>query len=203
MKTKKVLENNSDHSCNISDVSSCNITDDESDTGFTIVVKDRKEDKKPIKNKKKVYTKKSKKIDENSDSSTSSGDDKDHKKPTKPIKNKKKVTTKDTPKKTLVEGDEFKKLERKAKRFGAKSLDYSNRKNNKYVVEYDGKKIHFGSVKYEDYLFHKDLDRREKYLAKAKKIKNKNGDFTYNSPSFPNYWSVKLGIMELIIFLKN
>ena len=80
MKTKKVLENNSDNSCNISDVSSCNITDNESDTGFTIVVEDHKEDKKPIKNIKKVYTKKSKKIDENSDPSTSSGDDKDHKK---------------------------------------------------------------------------------------------------------------------------
>ena len=114
------------------------------------------------------------------------------KKPTKPIKNKKKVTTKDTPKKTHVEGDEFNKLQRKAKRFGAKSPDYSDRKNNKYVVEYEGKKIHFGSTKYEDYLIHKDLDRREKYLAKAKKIKNKNGDFTYDSPSFPYYWSVKL-----------
>ena len=114
------------------------------------------------------------------------------KKPTKPIKNKKKLDTKDTPMKKLVEGDEFKKLQRKAKRFGAKSLDYSNRKNNKYVVEYEGKKIHFGSTKYEDYLIHKDLGRREKYLAKAKKITNKNGDFTYDSPSFPNYWSAKL-----------
>ena len=59
-------------------------------------------------------------------------------------------------------------------------------------LEYEGKKIHFGSVKYEDYLIHKDKDRREKCLAKAKKITNKNGDFTYDSPSFPNYWSVKL-----------
>ena len=55
MKKKKVLENNSDNSCNISDVSSCNITDNESDTGFTIVVDDYKEDKKPIKNKKESY----------------------------------------------------------------------------------------------------------------------------------------------------
>ena len=149
-------------------------------------------DEKPIKNKKKVFTKKSKKVVENGDSSTSSGDDKDHKKPTKPIKIKKKVNTKDIPKKTLVEGNELKKLQRKAKKLGAKSLDYSNRKNNKYVVEYEGKKIHFGSTKYEDYLIHKDKERREKYLAKAKKITNKNGDFTYDSPSFPNYWSVKL-----------
>ena len=37
-----------------------------------------------------------------------------------------------------------------------------------------------------------DLDRTEKYLVKAKKIKNKNRDFTYEFPSYPNYWSVKL-----------
>ena len=42
MKTKKVVENNSDNSCNI--------TDSESDTGLTIVVKDQEEDKKPMKN---------------------------------------------------------------------------------------------------------------------------------------------------------
>ena len=108
------------------------------------------------------------------------------------MKNKKKLNTKDTPMKKLVEGNEFKKLQRKAKKLGAKSLDYSKRKNNKYVVEYEGKKIHFGSVKYEDCLIHKDKERREKYLAKAKKITNKNGDITYDSTSFPNYWSVKL-----------
>ena len=112
------------------------------------------------------------------------------KKPTKPVKIKKKVTSKDS--KTLVEGYDFKKLQKKARKLGAKYLDYSKRKNNKYVVEFKGKKIHFGSTKYEDYLIHKDLERREKYLAKAKKITNKNGDYTYNSPSFPNYWSVKL-----------
>ena len=39
---------------------------------------------------------------------------KEDKKPTKPIKNKKKVTIKDTPKKTLVEGDEFKKITKKS-----------------------------------------------------------------------------------------
>ena len=213
---KKVVENNSNNSCNISDESSCDISGNESDTGLTIMANEEKptknkkkvtteelkkvienslassDDEKPIKDKKKVLTKKTKKDVEKSDSISSSGDDKDHKKPTKPIKNKKKVTSKDTPKKTRVEGDEFKKLQRKAKKLGAKYLDYSKRKNNKYVVEYEGKKIHFGSTKYEDYLIHKDLDRRDKYLAKAKKITNKNGDFTYDSPSFPNYWSVKL-----------
>ena len=199
-----------------SDESSCDISGNESDTALKIVVNEEKptknkkkvtteelkkvienslvssDDEKPIENKKKVLTKKTKKVVEKSDSTSSSGDDKDHKKPTKPIKNKRKVNTKDTPKKTLVEGDDFKKLQRKAKKLGAKYLDYSKRKNNKYVVEYEGKKIHFVSTKYEDYLIDKDKKRREKYLAKAKKTTNKNGDFTYDFPSFPNYWSVKL-----------
>ena len=213
---KKVVENNSDNSCDISDVSSSDISGNESDTGLTIVGNEEKptknkknvtteelknviensllssDDEKPTKNKKKVLTKKTKKVVKKSGSTSSSGDNTDHKKPAKPIKNKKKVATKDTSNKTLVEGDDFKKLQRKAKKLGAKYLHYSKRKNNKYVVEYEGKKIHFGSTKYEDYLIHKDLDRREKYLAKAKKVTNKNGDFTYDSPSFPNYWSLKL-----------
>ena len=100
----------------------------------------------------------------------------------------------------------LKKLQRKAKRPGAKSLDYSNRKNNKY----DGKKIHFGSIKFEDYLIHKDKKRREKYLARAKKIKNKKGEFTFEDPNSANYWAVlflwskiKLRFKEIIILIKK
>ena len=63
-----------------------------------------------------------------SDSTSSSGDDKDHKKPTKPIKIKKKVNSKDTPKKTLVEGDDFKKLQRKAKNLVLNILIIPNEK---------------------------------------------------------------------------
>ena len=69
----------------------------------------------------------------------------------------------------LVIGEEFKKLQRKAKRLGAKSLNYSNRKNNKYVVKYNEKKIHFGSIKYNDYLSHHDKERNEKHFIKSKK----------------------------------
>ena len=83
MKSKKVVEN-------ISDVNSCNSSDNESDAKFEIVVDSYKEDKKPTKPTKPT-------------------------KPIKPIKNKEKVITKDTPKKTLVEGDDFKKLQRKGK----------------------------------------------------------------------------------------
>ena len=104
----------------------------------------------------------------------------------------KKSTQKDSPKKTLLKGGDFKKLQKKAKKLGATSLDYPKRKNNKYVVEYKGKKIHFGSSKTEDFIIHKDSDLRDKCLSKAMKIKNKDGEFTYQFPSYPNYWSIKL-----------
>lgn len=89
--------------------------------------------------------------------------------------------------KTLVEGEEFKKLQKQAKKLGAKSLDYSKGKHNKYFVTLEnGKKIHFGNRKYEDYLLHKDDGRRKKYLAQVKKIKNKkiNSVMNYQNELF-------------------
>ena len=46
----------------------------------------------------------------------------------------------------LLKGNDFKNLTKKAKKLGAESLNYSTRKNKKYVVTLPGgKKIHFGS----------------------------------------------------------
>ena len=109
-----------------------------------------------------------------------------------PIIKPKKVISKDTTQKYLAQGVNFKKLQKKAKKLGADSLQYSKRKNYKYMIEYDGKKIHFGSANTEDYLTHKDPVRRDKYLTKTKKISNKDGQLTHQIPSYPNYWSVKL-----------
>ena len=95
--------------------------------------------------------------------------------------------------KYLVSGKEFKKLTRDAKKLGAESIDYSTRKNSKYMVTLSsGKKVHFGSTKYADYLTHKDKDRRDKYLSRATKIKNKQGELTYTNPESANFWSVNL-----------
>ena len=60
------------------------------------------------------------------------------------------------------------------------------------MIEYDNKKIHFGSANTEDYLTHHDPDRRDKYLSKAKKITDKDGHLTHKLPFYPNYWSVNL-----------
>ena len=71
-------------------------------------------------------------------------------------------------------------FQKKAKKLGATSLDYSKRKN---MVEYNGRKIHFGSVN----IIYKDPDRREKYRIKAMKITNKDGQLTHQLPTYPNY----------------
>ena len=90
--------------------------------------------------------------------------------------------------KYVVSGKEFKKLTSKAKKLGAESFGYSTRRNNKYVSTLPGgKKIHFGSSQYPDYLIHKDKERREWYLARAKKIKNKQGELTYTNPESANF----------------
>ena len=96
-------------------------------------------------------------------------------------------------KENVLTGEDFKILTKNAKSLGAESLDYSSRKNNKYMVKLpDGKKVHFGSPKYEDFTIHKNKERRDKYLARATKIKNKKGELTYTNPESSNYWSVNL-----------
>ena len=84
------------------------------------------------------------------------------------------------------------KVQKKAKKLGATSCDVSHRKNNKYMVVYANKKIHFGSANAEDFITHKDPVRQDKYLTKAKKVSNKDGQLTHQIPSYPNYWSVNL-----------
>ena len=95
--------------------------------------------------------------------------------------------------KYVVKGKDFQKLSKKAKKLGAESLDYSKRKNNKYVVKLpSGKNLHFGSSQYPDFLIHRDNERKEKYLSRAMKIKNKKGELTYENPESANFWSVNL-----------
>ena len=95
--------------------------------------------------------------------------------------------------KFVVTGKDFKKLTKKAQKLGAESLDYSTRKNNKYMVTLpEGKKVHFGSPKYPDYLFHKDEEGRDRYLSRATKIKNRQGELTHQIKESPNFWSSKL-----------
>ena len=93
----------------------------------------------------------------------------------------------------FLEGKDFDRLIKNAKKLGAQTLDYSTRKNSKYMVTLPGgKKVHFGSTKYPDFTIHMDKERRDKYLARAMKIKNKKGELTYTNPESSNFWSVHL-----------
>ena len=86
----------------------------------------------------------------------------------------KKVISKDSPQNYLAQGDDFKKLQKKAKKLGASSLQYSKRKNYKYLIEYDNKKIHFGSANTEDYLTQKDpVSSRQVSNLKPRKFQTK------------------------------
>ena len=79
----------------------------------------------------------------------------------------------------------------------------SNRKNKKYdVITPKGKRISFGNSLYSQYkdstgigafsyLDHKDPERRRLYLARAKGIRDKEGNLTYLNPESPNYYAVK------------
>lgn len=79
----------------------------------------------------------------------------------------------------------------------------STNKNKKYMVTTpNGKIIHFGARDMEQYkdttglglyshLNHNDKERRRLYLARAKGIKDKNGNLTWNNPESANYYSVK------------
>lgn len=68
-------------------------------------------------------------------------------------------------------------------------LYLSDNKDKKYyVIDPNGKKIHFGNINYEDYTKHRDKIRRENYLKRASAIK---GDWKDNKYS-PNNLSINI-----------
>ena len=78
----------------------------------------------------------------------------------------------------------------------------STRSGKKYMVVVNGKTIHFGDIKMQQFkdttglglyshLDHLDETRRKSYLARAKGIKNKRGELTWKDVNSANYYSVK------------
>lgn len=82
------------------------------------------------------------------------------------------------------------------------SIERSQRKNKKYVVELEnGVKIHFGDKRYQHYkdrlgkfasLNHLDKKRRHNYLARAAGIRDKNGKLTINNPESANFYAIRI-----------
>jgi hypothetical protein len=78
----------------------------------------------------------------------------------------------------------------------------STHKGKKYMVYYNNKWIHFGDNTMEHYkdstplklyshLNHNDKKRQKNYLSRAKGIKDKQGNLTYNNKNSSNYYSIK------------
>jgi len=71
----------------------------------------------------------------------------------------------------------------------------SNREGKKYMVEveYQGRKktVHWGAKGYQDYLTHKDENRRKRFQARHRAIKMKDGSIAANNPLQPAYYSTK------------
>lgn len=53
-------------------------------------------------------------------------------------------------------------------------LAKSDRDGKKYMVDVDGKVVHFGAEGYEDYTTHKDPERKKRYITRHKNKENWN-----------------------------
>ena len=51
-------------------------------------------------------------------------------------------------------------------------LSKSSRSDKKYMVEVDGKTVHFGASGYSDYPTHKDSERKQRYITRHKAREN-------------------------------
>lgn len=86
----------------------------------------------------------------------------------------------------------LKEAQLKAKSLGLSIPHSSHRKGKKLVVVHNGKKIHFGQLGMEDYLIHRDSDRRDRFRARAEGILKKDGQPAYLDPDQPLYWSYNI-----------
>ena len=84
------------------------------------------------------------------------------------------------------------KLRAKAFKLGATEFGPSKTKNKKYYVVYKGKRINFGAKHMSDYTIHKDPERRQRYRARHRAIRNKQGQLVYKLKTSPAYWSLNL-----------
>jgi len=84
---------------------------------------------------------------------------------------------------------EYKRIERNARFRGATQFGLSNRLHKKYFVVYDGKKIHFGDKRFQDFTIHGDKRRRDNYRSRHKGVKLLSGRPAYLDKSQPSYYS--------------
>tara|TARA_R110000782_G_scaffold47702_1_gene104732 strand:+ start:131 stop:406 length:276 start_codon:yes stop_codon:yes gene_type:complete len=86
-------------------------------------------------------------------------------------------------------------------KIGKYFYEKSTRDSKKLMVKVDGKTIHFGDSKMEQFKDktkiwkskdHGDVKRQKSYLSRSKGIKNKEGKLTWKDPKSANYHSIKI-----------
>ena len=90
--------------------------------------------------------------------------------------------------------DHFYKAKKKAKQFGINNLQISTRGNKKYMFRNpnNNKMIHFGAYGYDDFLKHKDLERRARYRKRAEGVKLKDGSRAIDKKYSPAWASLNI-----------
>jgi len=83
-------------------------------------------------------------------------------------------------------------LKEKAIKLGATEFGVSKRKDKKYYVVYDGKKINFGSAEGKTFLDHKDEKKKENWKKRHSKIVDKDGVPFYTKKNSAEHWSYYL-----------
>jgi hypothetical protein len=80
-------------------------------------------------------------------------------------------------------------LRNKARLYGATELGLSHKKNKRFYVIYNNKKIDFGSEFGNTYIDHGDEIKRINYKKRHSKIIDKNGVPFYTQKTSPAFWS--------------
>lgn len=88
--------------------------------------------------------------------------------------------------------DKLARVRAKARALGlSERIDPSRRKTKKFVVHLrSGAKVHFGQRGAEDFLDHGDRDRRARYLARAREIRDGRGRLTRDNKASANFWAI-------------
>jgi len=83
----------------------------------------------------------------------------------------------------------------------------NNRKNKLTAIFYqNGRKfttLHFGDIKYSDYLIHKDKERRERYIKRHRKNENWNNPYSRGTLSKYILWGDTTSLRKNIQLYKK
>ena len=89
---------------------------------------------------------------------------------------------------------DIKKVNKLSKLIYNKLVEPSTRKNKKYMIlNDDNKYIHFGDIRFSDFTKHNDLERRKRYLNRARNIKGnwKKDKYSANNLAINLLWNDK------------